>query len=282
MREGSDYTTLQNQTPINIFVSIQELSSLRVNAPPWNLKTLPTWKHGVGSWKLAFKVPARASTAPPSSPSGKEEEDLWQYPDREAWYLPRFAADDQPDWNGAEFLRSRELAPGVKEVVLSVEISRERVPLRNAYKHVGQQAVVRVNGSSNQLAMPSSPPFSPALLRAGLLTLRGDMTAGEVKTASEEGSVKAELVLVVRQESAPELYKCSGGDLLEVGPFAGWGLNLRGPIAGIYTCPTVVIFVQGADGLATARALITASSDAGGLNLEYRDTVRIYYRVRHE
>jgi hypothetical protein len=26
-----------------------------------------------------------------------------------------------------------------------VEISRERVPLRNAYRHVGQQAVLRVN-----------------------------------------------------------------------------------------------------------------------------------------
>lgn len=30
-------------------------------------------------------------------------------------------------------------------VELEVEISRERVPLRNAYRHVGQQAVLRVN-----------------------------------------------------------------------------------------------------------------------------------------
>jgi len=246
------------------------------------LRTLLTWKYDGNTLKRGFQGPLRASSAPSSSPSGKEEEDLWQYPDREAWYLPKFAADDQPDWNGAEFLSSRELAPGVKEVVLNIEISRERVPLRNAYKHIGQQAVVRVNGSSDQVAMPSSPPFSPALLRPGLLTLRGDMTAGEVKTASEEGSVKAELVLVVRQDTAPELYKCSGDDLFEVGPFAGWGLNLRGAIAGIYACPTIVLFVQGPDGLATARALVTATSDSGGLNLELRNTVRVYYRVRNE
>jgi hypothetical protein len=30
-------------------------------------------------------------------------------------------------------------------VELEVEISRERVPLRNAYRHVGQQAVLRIN-----------------------------------------------------------------------------------------------------------------------------------------
>lgn len=36
--------------------------------------------------------------------------------------------------------------PPSREVVLEVEISRERVPLRNAYRHIGQTASVRVNG----------------------------------------------------------------------------------------------------------------------------------------
>ena len=31
------------------------------------------------------------------------------------------------------------------QVVLEAEISREQVPLRNAYRHVGQKASVRVN-----------------------------------------------------------------------------------------------------------------------------------------
>lgn len=43
------------------------------------------------------------------------------------------------------FLRSEDVAPGVRHVVLECEIGRERVPLRNAYKAVGQRASVRVN-----------------------------------------------------------------------------------------------------------------------------------------
>lgn len=42
------------------------------------------------------------------------------------------------------FLRSEDIAPGVRHVVLECEIGRERVPLRNAYKAVGQRALVRV------------------------------------------------------------------------------------------------------------------------------------------
>ena len=43
-------------------------------------------------------------------------QDLLQYKDRDRWYLPTFAADDAPDWNTGRFVRSRQLAPGVKEV----------------------------------------------------------------------------------------------------------------------------------------------------------------------
>jgi hypothetical protein len=41
-------------------------------------------------------------------------------------------------------------------VELDVEISRERVPLRNAYRHVGQQAVVRVN-SGEEYTLQGGP-----------------------------------------------------------------------------------------------------------------------------
>lgn len=42
------------------------------------------------------------------------EEDLWQYPDREQWYQAKWCATDQPDWNPARFVRSTQLAPGVR------------------------------------------------------------------------------------------------------------------------------------------------------------------------
>ena len=225
--------------------------------------------------RLRLACPPQASASSPAD----QEEDLWQHPDRASWYLARFAADDQPDWNPATFLRSAPLAPGVKEVVLEVEISRERVPIRNAYKHIGQKASVRVNGGIEQQVMPSCPPYPIDMLRAGLLRVRGDMTAGETKIASEEGSVKAELVLVVEESAATDLYRSTEGDLLELGPFVGGGIDLKGPMAVIFLYTTVVIFVETPEGLATARALVSASSDVGGLSFKIRNDVRMYYRV---
>lgn len=43
------------------------------------------------------------------------------------------------------FVSSRDVAPGVRVVVIEAEVSRERVPLRNAYKSAGQRACVRIN-----------------------------------------------------------------------------------------------------------------------------------------
>ena len=43
--------------------------------------------------------------------------------------------------------------------MVECEISREKVPLRNAYKHVGQRASLRVNSGSVVEATPASPPF---------------------------------------------------------------------------------------------------------------------------
>ena len=58
----------------------------------------------------------------------------------------------------------------------------------------------------------------------------------------------------------------------------GTGLDLRA-MHGIYTHPTIVIFCEGR-GIATACALIQAPPDGGGLNFEYRQDVRMYYRAR--
>ena len=86
-------------------------------------------------------------------------QDLVQIKGREGWYEARWAAVDQPEWNQATFLRSRQLTPKMRLIVLEIEISREKVALRNAYKHVGQRASVRVNGLEHEVtgAVPRVP-----------------------------------------------------------------------------------------------------------------------------
>ena len=59
----------------------------------------------------------------------------------------------------------------------------------------------------------------------------------------------------------------------------GAGMDLRGPLIGIYAFPTLVIFCEGA-GIAAARALLQAAPSEGGLSFQYREDVRMYYRVR--
>lgn len=210
------------------------------------------------------------------------DDDLWQIPNREAWYHATWCATDQPDWNPAKFVRSTQLAPGVREIVLECEISREKVPLLNAYKHVGQRASVRVSSGIPAEVAIAGPPFPLGLNRAALLRVRGDIRAEETKTVKEEISVLVELPLWVREEEQPELYKMSEEDaVVEVGPFKGGGLQLRGPISGVFLFPTLVIFCEGA-GIAAAKALIEAGTEPCGLGLRRRTDVRMYYRAPNE
>ena len=58
----------------------------------------------------------------------------------------------------------------------------------------------------------------------------------------------------------------------------GTGLNLRGPIQGIFQYPVIIIFAEGR-GIAAARSFIESSADVGGLNFAYRRDARLYYRV---
>lgn len=60
----------------------------------------------------------------------------------------------------------------------------------------------------------------------------------------------------------------------------GAGLNLRTPLVSIFAFRTVIILADGA-GIATAKALIEATPDVGGLNFPLRESVRLYYRVGH-
>lgn len=74
-----------------------------------------------------------------------------QFPDRYKWYEAKFAADDMPDWIAGRFISSTQQAPYMRLLTFEVEVSRERVPLRNAYKAAGQRMAVRVNGGEKRL-----------------------------------------------------------------------------------------------------------------------------------
>lgn len=135
-----------------------------------------------------------------------------QFSDRLKWYEAKFAADDMPDWNAATLVSAQQIAPGLKAVVLSVEISRERVPLRNAYKCAGQKASVRVNSGIEYTLSVASAPFPQALNRDPLFKIRGDLFANEIKIAKTPISVMAELHLLVSKEEAPEVIETYATD----------------------------------------------------------------------
>lgn len=206
-----------------------------------------------------------------------DEDDLMQIAGREGWYEARWAAVDQPEWNKATFLRSRQLTTSMRLIVLEVEISRELIALRNAYKHVGQRASVRVNGVEYDVTVATAP-FSQLLNKMPLFTVRGDLFAHEIKKVKEVVSVKTELELLVPEGGTPELYELNEDTTVEVGPFKGNGINLRGPIAAIYGYPTVVMFCEGT-GIATAKSIIECPTDIVSLNLLYRKNVRLYYKA---
>jgi hypothetical protein len=72
-------------------------------------------------------------------------------------------------------------------VVVECEISREKVPLLNAYKHIGQRASVRLaSGAAMEVAV-AGPPFPQGLNRAALLRVRGDIRAEETKVGGSGG-----------------------------------------------------------------------------------------------
>jgi hypothetical protein len=220
-------------------------------------------------------------TRPHQHPLHKRQADLLQFPDRDEWYVAKFAADDAPDWNPAELVANEPLIPGVRVLTLAVEASRERVPLRNAYTRPGQRAAVRLSGGPVLTLRLASPPPPPGVNAVALQMTKGDIFANETKSVREPESVRVEWDLWVPEDGdTADLAKAVPGEsLLEVGPCVGTGLDLKGPIAAVFARPTLVLFVWGA-GAATARALIEAAEGAGGLApLGMRRDVVVYYRA---
>jgi len=211
-----------------------------------------------------FSLPASSNLPPPPS---------------HTQYVAKFAAEDQPDWNAARLVAVDELLPGsVRLVTLEAEVSRERVPLRNAYLSPGQRARVRVLGGGECAVPVASPPPHPKLNHVALVMARGDISANETKTTREPTSALAKIQLWVTEAEAPDLWTAKPGEtLLELGPFKGTGIDLK-EIAGAFAFPTLVLFVSG-EGVAAARALLGAAPDAGGLVLNLRRDVVIYYKA---
>jgi hypothetical protein len=204
-----------------------------------------------------------------------------QFADRDKWYVAKFAADDAPDWNPAAILSNEPLIPGVRLVAVRVEASRERVPLRNAYTTPGQRAGIRLAGGANLAVRLASPPPPLAVNARSLQMAKGDIYANEIKSVRELESAAAVWELWVPEDGdTADLAKAAPGDAIEAGPCVGSGLALKGPIAGAFTRPTLVLFVSGA-GAATARALLEASPDGGGglAPLSLRRDVVVYYKA---
>ncbi|KAI8463094.1 MAG: hypothetical protein J3K34DRAFT_445306 [Monoraphidium minutum] len=212
-----------------------------------------------------------------------DDEDLMQHPDRLKWYEVKFAADDMPDWNAATLLMRTDLAPGLAALRLSVEVSRERVPLRNAYVAAGQAARLRVNSGVEQEVPVSSAPPGVAKNKEALFLTRGDMFSGETKTTRDPLSIQAEVEVIVSERGQPELYRVQLDDAIEVGPFQGSGLDLRSSgIMAAFRFPTLVLFVSNPAGIAAAAALIESPPDTANLAPGLRSDVVVYYWVPNE
>lgn len=137
---------------------------------------------------------------------------------------------------------------------------------------------MRVLGGGECAVPVASPPPRPGLNHDALVMARGDIKANETKTTRELESALARVQLWVTEADAPDLWAARPGEtLLELGPFKGTGVELK-EISGAFAFPTLVLFVSG-EGVAPARALLGAAPGAGGLVLNLRRDVVVYYRA---
>ncbi|KIZ07524.1 hypothetical protein MNEG_0437 [Monoraphidium neglectum] len=112
---------------------------------------------------------------------------------------------------------------------------------------------------------------------------RGDIFAGETKSVREPISVQAEVEIVVSQKGEPDLFNVQLDDAIEVGPFDSTGVDLRSSgVMAPFRFPTVVMFVSGPAGIASARALIESPPDTANLAPGLRQDIVVYYSVPNE
>ncbi|MCO5594411.1 hypothetical protein L7F22_048441 [Adiantum nelumboides] len=180
------------------------------------------------------------------------------------------------DWHPATVLSVEEVATGVRRVVLEAEISREMVPLENAYTTPGRLAQLKVKGGKAAKVVASSSPFTSRANEAVLVKVRGDIPSGMTKQAQYFLSVKHPLELLVYKAETPQIFSLKEGDEVELGPFDFSGLDLR-PIMFLTRYPTILFFASG-KGIGVAKAIIEArDNDLGSMNLGRRQDIRLFY-----
>lgn len=202
-------------------------------------------------------------------------------------YRSKVAGTETPEWNRARVVARRDLLPKLREIILEVETSRELISLRNSYCAVGKTAQIKVKGSEPVVLVPSCAPFPAEEQHDALLRLRGDLKAGQTKLPEDPIKVKNLLTLLVTPDDG-EAYDVQVEEegteeeklAVELGPFLGNGMNLRGAIQHLYNYPTILICAEG-QGIGTAKALIE-NVHRGSLDLKYRDDIRLYYKVPNE
>ncbi|XP_024358157.1 fruit protein pKIWI502 [Physcomitrium patens] len=245
---------------------------------------------GSGSLKSAvshrhsFLVKASATEAPAAQVElSAEQEELLQRrkaimeaeQQSSGFVVTEVETTEPQNWYSAKVMGVSDVAAGVRCITLMTEVSRELVPLENAYVKPGNIAQIRLDGKE-LTAVPSSPPFSMKINMPVLYKLRGDIPAGMIKLPQFSLSVKAPVEIHVEEASNPELYTVSEGQELEVGPYLQTaGLDLR-PILTLSRFPTIVFFARGR-GLAVARAIVEAiDGDVGSMSLSFREEVRLF------
>mmetsp|Transcript_5010 Transcript_5010/g.9428 ORF Transcript_5010/g.9428 Transcript_5010/m.9428 type:complete len:346 (-) Transcript_5010:3-1040(-) len=196
--------------------------------------------------------------------------------DRGAMYESTYGGEDSPEWLPARFVRAEQLSPGVRNIVLEIEKSREQVKITNAHTKIGQKAQVKVAGGEvRKLVTASSPedPDSPENW-AILLNLRGDTYAGSTKRVTDPISLKREVEFYVTESEALDVYNLTEDTQVEVGPWVGAGIKLK-ELQGMFKYRTLLVFSAGGAAAASARALLNAQSKKG-LQLDCREAVRLY------
>lgn len=187
-----------------------------------------------------------------------------------------------PRYFEAEVVRVEQVTKSVRDVTVLAEVSRELVPLTQAYKQVGQRATVRAagaNGAGAQVPISSAPP-PVEVYEESLDRLRGDIAASDSKVQLEPVSTLTEVTLRVDSARHRALYGLEPGDKVETGPFAGMGMSFR-PMQFIFGYPTVLICANG-EGISSAKALIECGASDRGLCFHMREAVRLYQREEQD
>ena len=213
-------------------------------------------------------------------------------------YKAKVAGTDTPEWIRARVVGRKDVMPDVREFTLEGETSRELVSLRNSYCAIGKRLQMKIRGGEPISLAPSSPPFPIRNQHAALLRLRGDLSAGQTKLPEDPISVKELITVLVPKPRAGDadrdaLDEAYALDIesegtspealqLEVGPFLGDGMDLRGPIQSVFSYPTLLLFAEGCEGIATAKAIVEGCMDRGGLDFRFREEVRLFYKVPNE